>query len=135
MSLDTNLSRSPYFDDFNPKASYYRLLIKPRLAIQAREVNQIQSTLQDQIDKFGRSIYKDGSIVEGCSFSFDPSRAYVKIEDNYANGTAFTIADFTDQFVLSDDGLKAKIVNTVAGLESQAPNTNVLYVKYLNSSS
>lgn len=132
MTLDTNISRNPYFDDFNPKAGYYRILFKPRAAAQTRELNQVQSTLQDQIDKFGRSIYKEGSIVEGCTFAFDNKRQYIKVSDNYTNGSTYTIDDYLNQYVVNDNGLKAKIVYVTSGFESQAPNTNTMYVKYVN---
>lgn len=133
MALETDLSQSPYFDDFNEETPYYRILHKPRFAVQTRELNQVQSILQDQINRFGRSVYKEGSIVEGCTLSFDNELQYIKIEDAYANGTAFTLADFGDRYVYNDNGLKALIVDTLDGFKSQAPNTNTLYVKYLNS--
>lgn len=132
MTLDTNISRNPYFDDFNPKAGYYKILFKPRVATQVRELNQIQSTFQDQIDKFGRSIYKEGSIVEGCTFAFDNKRQYIKVSDNFTNGSTYTIDDYLNQYVVNDNGLKAKIVYVTSGFESQAPNTNTIYVKYVN---
>lgn len=135
MTLDTNLSRRPYFDDFDEKSQYTRVLFKPGTAVQARELNQTQSILQDQINKFGRNIYQEGTVVEGCIFAFDNKSSYVKIEDSYSNGTAFTIADFQDQYLYNSNGLKAIIINTNPGYLSQAPNTNTLYVKYLNSAS
>ena len=133
MTLKTDLSRSPYFDDYLVNKNFYRVLYRPGVAVQARELNQMQSILQDQISKFGRHVFKDGSVVEGCAFSFDPKYAYLKIQDNYANGTAFTIADFNGKKVYNDNGLEALIVNTVSGFESQNPDLNTLYIKYNNS--
>lgn len=133
MTLKTDLSRSPYFDDYQVSKNFYRVLYRPGVAVQTRELNQMQSILQDQISKFGRHVFKDGSVVEGCAFSFDPKYAYVKIKDNYANGTAFTIADFVGKKVYNANGLEALIVNAVPGFESQDPDLNTLYIKYNNS--
>lgn len=133
MALDTDLSLAPYFDDFTANANQYAVLYRPGVPVQAREMNESQSILQDQIDKFGRSIYKEGSVVEGCAFTFDNKYAYVKIADTYANGTAFTIDDFIGRVVYNSTGLKATIVDAVAGFESQDPDLNTLYIKYLNS--
>lgn len=133
MPLVTDLSRSPYFDDFTENKNFYRVLYRPGVAVQTRELNQMQSILQDQINKFGRHIFKEGSVVEGCAFTFDDKYTYVKIEDNYANGTAFTIDDFKNQKVYNDNGLEALIVNVVPGFESQVPDLNTLYIKYNNS--
>lgn len=133
-NLETDLSASPYFDDFTVSKNYYQILFKPSVAVQTREINQLQTTLQDQIDKFGRSIYKDGSVIEGCAFSYDNNYTYVKIKDNYTNNYAISsIADFTNQYVTNPNGLKALVINTVGGYESQDPDLNTLYIKYLNS--
>ena len=48
---------SPYYDDFlvtgadgkKPQEKYYRILFRPSVAIQAREMTQLQTTLQQQI--------------------------------------------------------------------------------------
>ena len=133
MALQTDLSRNPYFDDFNVNKNFYRVLYRPGVALQTRELNQMQSIMQDQIEKFGRFVFKDGSVTEGCSFTFDDKYTYVKINDNYSNNFAYTITDFNDKVVTNDNGLQAVIVNTVSGYESQDPDLNTLYIKYLNS--
>ena len=86
MALQTDLSRSPYFDDYDTNKNFYKILYRPSVAVQARELNQMQTILQDQIDKFGRHVFKEGSVIEGCSFTFDDNYNYVKIKDSYANG-------------------------------------------------
>lgn len=131
--LDTNLSRKPYFDDFDANSNHYQVLYRPGVAVQARELNTQQSMVQDQIDKFGRHIFKEGSVIEGCEFTFENNYTYVKIKDNYANGTAFTIADFQGQYLYNTNGLKAEIINTNAGFESAEPDLNTLYIRYRNS--
>ena len=133
MALQTDLSRSPYFDDYNVNKNFYRILYRPGVALQTRELNQMQTIMQDQIDKFGRFVFKDGSVTEGCSFTFDDNYSYVKINDNYSNNYAFTITDFIGKTVTNANGLKATIVNTVAGYQSQDPDLNTLYIKYLNT--
>jgi hypothetical protein len=89
--------------------------------------------MQDQIEKFGRFVFKDGSVTEGCSFTFDDNYTYVKINDNYSNNFAYTITDFTNRVVTNDNGLQAIIIDTVTGYESQDPDLNTLYIKYLNT--
>jgi hypothetical protein len=132
-NVGVDLSRSPYFDDFDANAQHQQVLFRPGVAVQTREMNVLQSILQDQISKFGRNIFKEGSIVEGCSFTFDNRYPFVKINDNYSNGTAFTISNFKNLDIMNANGLRATIVDTVAGYQSQDPDTNVLYIKYLNS--
>ena len=134
MALDTDLSRKPYFDDYDVTKNFYRVLYRPAAAVQARELNQMQTIMQDQIDKFGRHIFKEGSVVEGCAFTFDNSYNYVKIKDNYANNSAISnIDDFVGRIAINTNGLQARVVNALGGYESEDPNLNTLYLKYLNS--
>lgn len=134
MTLETDLSRKPYFDDFAEDKNFHQVLYRPAVAVQARELNQMQSILQDQIDKFGRHVFKDGSVVEGCAFTFDNAYSYVKIKDNFANNSAISnINDFQDRIAVNSNGLRARVVNTLPGYESENPDLNTLYIKYLNA--
>lgn len=135
MTIDTNISATPYFDDFDETDNYYQILYRPSVAVQTRELNSMQSMVQDQINKFGRHIFKEGSVVEGCAFTFDNNYNYVKINDNYANNSVIpNIADIQGAYVTNSRGLQAVVVNTFAGFQAQAPDFNTLFVKYLNSS-
>jgi len=51
MALETNLNTTPYFDDFNEIKDFYRILFKPGVSVQTRELNQLQSILQKQIER------------------------------------------------------------------------------------
>jgi len=135
MALDTDLSRKPYFDDYDVTKNFYRVLYRPAAAVQARELNQMQTIMQDQIDKFGRHVFKEGSVIEGCAFTFDSAYNYVKIKDNYANNSAISnISDFIGKIIINTNGLQATVVNAIGGYESSDPDLNTLYIKYLNSS-
>lgn len=133
MALDTNFNASPYFDDFSANNNYYRVLFRPGTAVQARELTQLQTILQDQVDKFGRHIFKDGSIVEGCTMNFDDNYTYVKVADTATNGGVVNVSDFVGNKLVSSSNLQAQIINTFFGLESNDPDLNTLYIKYLNS--
>ena len=58
MAQTTNLNVSPYFDDFNSDDNYCKVLFKPGLPVQARELTGLQSILQNQIAKFGQHFFK-----------------------------------------------------------------------------
>jgi hypothetical protein len=131
--LDTNLNQSEYYDDFDANNQYYRVLFKPSVAVQTRELNTIQSTLQHQIEKTGMNLFTSGTIVDGCNMTFNSQIGYVKINDTYANGSALTVSDFNNLFALSNTGLLAQVALTSPGYLSTSPNLNTLYVSYLNS--
>ena len=60
---------SPYYDDYDPANRFLRILFKPGYAVQARELTQMQSILQDQISKIGDHLFKDGSRIVGAPIS------------------------------------------------------------------
>lgn len=131
--LDTDLNVNPYFDDFNATNQYYKVLFKPGSAVQVRELNQIQTILQNQIAAFGQNIFKEGSVIKGCSFTFDNNYAYVKLLDTYANTTALNVSDLKDLTVTNKNGLIATVVDTATGSVSDKVNLNTIYIKYKNS--
>ena len=71
MATETDLNVNPYYDDFDESKNYHRVLYKPAVALQARELTQSQTILQNQIERFGQHIFKEGSIIKGCNFNFN----------------------------------------------------------------
>ena len=55
----------PYFNDFNEAKKFLQVMFKPGYAVQARELAQAQSILQNQIERFGDHIFANGSVVLG----------------------------------------------------------------------
>ena len=62
-----NYNIQPYYDDFDETKNYHRVLFRPGYAVQARELTQLQTALQAQIDRYGQYAFKDGSRVLGLS--------------------------------------------------------------------
>ena len=81
MPLDTDLNVAPYYDDYNQDKNYHRVLFKPSVAVQARELTQLQTILQNQVERFGDNIFKTGTIIRGCSITTDYNYEYIKIKD------------------------------------------------------
>ena len=63
MAIETNLNTSPYFDDFDEDKNFHRVLFRPGYAVQARELTQIQSILQNQVERFANEIMIDGTVA------------------------------------------------------------------------
>ena len=80
MPQETNLNVAPYFDDFDTTGNYCKILFKPGLPVQARELTGIQSVLQSQIEKFGNHIFKDGASVTGGGIRFNGGYNSVRIQ-------------------------------------------------------
>ena len=79
--MPLNLNVAPYYDDFDETKQYHRMLFKPGYAVQGRELTQLQTVLQNQIERFGNHVFKNGAIVSGCPVTLDIKLNYIKILD------------------------------------------------------
>ena len=59
----------PYYDDFDQQKKFLKMLFKPGLPVQARELTQAQTILQNQIERFGSYVFRNGSVVLGGGVS------------------------------------------------------------------
>ena len=84
----TTYSNTPHFDDFDQDNKYLRILFRPGRSVQVRELNQLQSNIQDQIDKFGRHMFKDGDRVLGGYTTYDSSIRRIGVNLGSATVTA-----------------------------------------------
>ena len=135
MPQNTNLNINPYYDDFDPSKNYNRVLFKPGTPVQARELTTLQSILQDQVEKFGKHFFKDGSVVIPGSVSYDSNYYAVKIESTFFG---VPVESYYEKLVgLRIQGKTSGITAVVKSVLSQIQSeegTTTLYVKYQNSS-
>jgi hypothetical protein len=129
----TDLNVSPYYDDFAEDKNFHRVLFKPSAAIQARELTQLQSILQNQIERFGSHMFKEGSIILGARTNYDNQYFGVRVEDTNPNGSGVSAAesfraDALNKFYKGQtSGVVGKVVNT----SSKTTEDNLtLHVKY-----
>ena len=130
---DINLNKSPYFNDFDSNQQYYQYLFKPSLPVQVREMNGMQFMQQNQVEVFADNIFKKGTIMDGCNFTFHTSYQYVKLPDSDVDGLSIVPSNYVGLFVKNASGLTAQIVDAVDGFEASAPDLNTIYVNYTNS--
>ena len=126
MPSPTDFNLSPYFDDTTEDKKFHRVLFRPAFAVQARELTQSQTILQNQIEKFGDHMFKQGSIVIPGGVAFDKKHYAVKLTSIAVSNT---LAQFTTGTIITGgtSGVVAEVIGTDA-LVSSDPAT--LYVKY-----
>lgn len=135
MGLNTDFNQSPYFDDFDETKNYHRVLFKPAVALQAREVTQLQTILQNQIERFGNNILTEGTIIQGGNFIEEKNLEYVKVRDIAKTPLGTETSTDVNQYVglkaiSLTSGVEAMIIYTIYGLETQSPDLSTLYLKY-----
>jgi len=147
MPINTDLNIAPYFDDFNEEKQFYKILFKPAYAVQARELTQLQTILQNQIEQFGDNVYQEGTIIKGCAFTNLSGLQFVKVinADNfdvlsYISGPSSEIIagvttdiDVVYEIEGGSSGLKASIVYAARGFETRPPDLNTFFINYLTS--
>lgn len=120
---------NPYYDDFNPDKKFYRILFKPAVAVQARELTQLQTILQNQIATMGDHIFENGTRVSGGELSLDNDVTYLKVSNVY-NDTNVVLSNFMNTLIQGyNSGATAKVVHYI---EAEGEDTNTLYVKNIN---
>ena len=134
MPQETNLNVSPYFDDFDANKDFYKVLFKPGYPVQARELTTLQSTLQNQVEQFGKNIFKEGSRVYGGQLIYNNPIYAVEVESTF-NGAPISL--YFDQLLNkkikgANSGVTAIIVYLLKDTDSERGNYT-LYINYQQS--
>jgi hypothetical protein len=137
-NLSTDLNVTPYYDDYEDKKEYYRILYKPGFAVQGRELTQMQTILQKQITRFGRHIFEEGTIVIPGNFQLfannDSSASgaldYVKIKDYDTANNPVILSNLDGVLFRGATSNVTAYVNIVADGSELSTNTKTLYIDY-----
>jgi len=129
-TLSSQTFASTYKDDFADSAGFHKILFNSGRALQARELTQLQTILQTQIERFGSNIFKEGSLVKPGGVNLNQNYEFIKLNTitNFLPADASTIVgtSFTGQ----TSGIVAKVLQVVRATGSD-PDT--LYVQYTNT--
>jgi hypothetical protein len=118
MPLNTNIN--PYYDDFDETKNYHRILFRPGYAVQARELTQLQTQIQDQINKFGKHVFVNGSVVLGGGRSFENDILSIKLDSSFS-GAGVDTTKFTDTIITgATSGTKAIVKLAIASTGTDA---------------
>ncbi len=131
MPSPTDFNLSPYYDDFSESKKFHRVLFRPAFAVQARELTQSQTILQNQIERFGDHMFKQGAMVIPGQVSIDTQYYAVKLTSIDSSNT---LAQFTTGTILTGgtSGVTAEITKTVA---TDGTDPDTLFVKYSKTGS
>ena len=130
MSLNTNFNVNPYYDDFDEDKKFLRLLFKPGYAVQARELTQLQTLLQNQTSRFGNHVFKNRSIVTGGQ-TFLQDATYLKLDTDYA-GSAVSVMNFENKTITNLSGTKrGEVVVVYDADEAGVGDPKTLLIKQL----
>jgi hypothetical protein len=137
-----------YYDDYNtPDANgltpeeknYLRILFKPGQTVQARELNQIQSILQSQVDKLGTGLFRSNSPVVGGAPSFNDRLNFIDVEiaNEYISVFEEWIKDLQIIELKQSETNLAANINSVelldAGLTEESSKIYRIFISYTSN--
>lgn len=126
-----NFNTNPYFDDYDEDKGFHRVLFKPGVSVQARELTQLQTILQKQVERFGRHFFKEGSTVIPGGLTVDTNVGFLTLNSTYnSNQVAFYLNDFIGTKISNAAGVEAHVVTA---LPVSGSNPMTLYVKYITA--
>ena len=130
-----DFNTEPYYDDFDADNKFYRILFRPGYPVQARELTQLQTIIQQQIKNHGDNIFKQGSMIVPGDMVIDTQYAYVKLQTTYSGNAvnAYIQSLIGTTVTGTTSGVKAKVVYAAQSVSTESTPAPVLYVRYLSS--
>ncbi len=128
-----NFSTEPYRDDFDPNKHFHRILFKPGRSVQARELTQAQTILQDQISKFAFHIFSQNTPVTGGNVTINSDCYYLKLLPEYEE-SSIDVNNFLNRIITDNTGtVVAKVIavaeeTTIEDVIGDPPTLVISYI-------
>jgi Domain of unknown function (DUF4815) len=130
--VPTETTVFPYYDDFNEEKNFYRILFRPGYAVQARELTQLQTILQSQIERFGKHIFENGSLVIGGDVEhIIYGYQTINLSPTYAN-TSIDVTQFNEKTIVSLDTANTVQFRVTKVEPATEDNPPLLHGKFLS---
>lgn len=120
---------APYYNDFDESKKFLQILFRPGYAVQGRELIQLQTYLQSQVERFGSHIFKDGSLVTGAQIT-ESNVKFIRVVLN----DSLSYTDFIGKiiFQVSEPNKRAKVITAIDSLTgSNGTDEVIFFIEYL----
>jgi hypothetical protein len=126
-----NFNVNPYFDDYDEDKGFHRILFKPGVAVQARELTQLQTIMQKQVERMGRHFFEDGAMVIPGQIAIDVKVKSVKLTTASVGSTNLsTLFDGENKIIEGlTTGVEALVLLGVNEEGGDAPTLIVRFTK------
>ena len=140
MPQKTNIKAAPYFDDYDSGKDFYKVLFRPSYPVQGRELNTLQSILQNQVESYGKYRFKQGDLVVPGEVGLNKRLDFVKLSSvsevavNVDGEIIYQKYDIDGLVGQKVSGLSSGVIALILAVSKQTENNNdTLYVKYLTA--
>ena len=122
----TSTFETTYKDDYRDSDNYYRVLFNAGRSLQARELTQMQTIIQSEMERMGSNIFREGGKVSGGNLTIN-QREYIKLA---AGALPATASDVVGATFIDGDGIKVKVLKAV---EATGSDPDTIYVEYIDT--
>jgi len=140
-SAINTLRSAPYYDDYfsasetepgklrGEEFDFHRILFRPRFPVQSRELTQIQTLLQAQLERLGKASFKDGENVLGGQLTLDTTATSGQVTLSTNLVAFFARANNTGKYVFEtgDETKKAYVLQYVSADEGETSNNYLVF--------
>jgi hypothetical protein len=128
--VNSNTFASVYKDDFNDSANFHRILFNSGRSLQARELTQMQTIIQREIQRFGNNIFKDGAAVNpvGGGVSPDKLYAFIKLDAVSNDFDGLTTKNIVGRTFTGN--VSSVEVRVIEAIPANATDPATIYVSY-----
>ena len=127
---DTTFSGT-YQDNFKDSDNYHRILFNGGKALQARELTQMQTIINREIERFGSNIFREGGAVNGGNITINNSVEFIKLATSQLPADTDDILNKEFTVKSPNPAVKIKILEIITAIGSD-PDT--LIVEYVSTS-
>lgn len=117
--------KETYRDFYSAEDGYHKVLFNAGRALQARELNEAQTIIQEELARVGRNLFREGAMVKAGGVMIDNAKEYIRI-----TATSIVPEGLVGQTYQNDEGIQFKIVEVVEATDTD-PTT--LYVQYVDT--
>lgn len=130
--MATNFNAEPYYDDYNENKKFYKILFRPGHSVQARELTQLQTIIQKQVERFGNHLFKDGAMVIPGQIALDTKLAYVKLTTEFGSvNTSSFVKNLIGKTVEGQtSNVRAQVVQAT---KAEGADPAMLFLKYTSN--
>lgn len=118
----------PFYDDYQPEKNFHGILFKPK-RVQVRELNQLQTILQDQITRMGSHLFREGSVVGEGSLSIKEQQTLIRC--SYPSN--FEFSDLLEGGLVLQAKVGALKANILTAKPIAGSNSAWLAIEYINT--
>jgi hypothetical protein len=129
-SVIQNTFKNVYRDDYRDSDNYYKILFNNGRALQQRELNQLQTILNEDQKASSSAIFREGAAALGGELRIDNRASFIKL-NTITNSLPTSFTDLEGEvFEESVSGIRLRVLK-VLSTTSTEPAT--LYVSYIDN--